>query len=81
MFAYKRSLAQWEFYPLDVGQQAEVRTLILTHVVQCSGDSGVGMQTGKTITISRLEVWENGKINWTKAGNDKTHRWMTKRRV
>ena len=52
MFTHKRSLAQWEFYPLDVGQQTEVRTLILTHVVQCS--SAVG-----TVRWGGDVDWEN----------------------
>ena len=52
MFTYKRSLAQWEFYPLDVGQQTEVRTLILTHVVQCSGEVG-------TVRWGGDADWEN----------------------
>ena len=63
MFTYKRNLAQWEFYPLDVGQQTEVRTLILTHVVQCSGEVGTvrwgGDAERKTITISSVGKWEN----------------------
>ena len=43
MFTYKRTNAvqpSGSFYPLDVDQQTEVRILILTHVAQCSGDSG-----------------------------------------